>query len=170
VRLTIFDMANDSLKQLSRTHQPGLRLTFLGPGRVGPALADFWVEPQPLAYWKLKKSFVRTPPYNLSVCRRHMGRFVESARGPISRPLSPRERCLCQTIVTLLFNPFPYSSQSVSEDARRCSSARCAREFHGGLLIVAIVQTARHRHSRSQGPEMLGRIVFFVVATGRSPP
>lgn len=168
--LTIFDMANNSLKKLSRVRQPGVRLTLVGPGRAGHALADFWVEPQPLAYWKLKKSFVRIPPSSLFMCPRWIGRFIDKVRGSHTRPLSPRERCLCLTVVTFLFIPFPYSSQSVSEDARRCSSTCGAREFQGGLLIVAVVQTARYRHSRSQAPEMPGRIVFFVVAMGRSPP
>ena len=136
------------------------------PGREGPAMSGFFVEPFPLDFWKLDKSFARTrvsspfyPPW--------IRRFVQNIK---SLPLSPYHRYTCYTIVAFLVIPSASLSESFNQDARKYSSSRSVYYVHDGLLIVAVVHTARRRHSRSESPEILGRIVFFITATGRSPP
>jgi len=150
-----------------RVYRPRARALNRGaPGRESPAMSGFFVEPFPLDFWKLEKSFARTrvsspfyPPW--------IRRFVQNIR---SLPLSPYHRYTCYTIVAFLVIPSASLSESFNQDARSYSSSRSVYHVHDGLLIVAVVHTARRRHSRSESPEILGRIVFFITATGRSPP
>lgn len=146
------------------------RFALSGPGREAPALADFCVEPQLLEFWELKKSFARTPRLKFAMYGSGIQRVIKIIRHSATRPLTPRQRCVCLTMVALLLIPLPHSSQSVRENAIRCSSTRCAYRLHRVLLIVAVEHTARRRHSRAQSPDIPGRIIFFVTATGRSPP
>ena len=136
-----------------------------GPGRAGPALTGFFVEPFPLDFWKLERSFRQTASYGPVVCATSLKRLLRQIR-----PLSPYHGYACLTVITYLVIPSPTHSDSLNEDVKRCSSARCFYHVHSGLLIVALVHTARRRHSRSESPEIPGRIIFFVTAVGRSPP
>jgi len=150
-----------------RVYRPGNhKLNRGGPGREGPAFTGFFVEPFPLDLWKLEKSFARSrtaspfyPPW--------VRRFVNNIR---NLPLSPYHRYTCYTIVAFLVIPSASLSESFNQDAKSHSTNRCVYYVHDGFLIVAVVHTARRRHSRSESPEILGRTVFFILATGRSPP
>ena len=133
-----------------------------GPGRAGPALTGFFVEPFPLDFWKLEKSFTRSPSCVKSL--------IKNIRNLNPRTLSSRYRHTYFTFIALLIVPFPTLSDSIATDVKRCSSARRAGAMNGGFIIVALVQRARRRHSRSESPEILGRIIFFITAVGRSPP
>jgi hypothetical protein len=156
-----------SSKWQVRVYRPRTRVLNRGaPGREGPAMSGFFVEPFPLDFWKLEKSFSRTrvsspfyPPW--------VRRFINNIR---SLPLSPYHRYACYTIVAFLVIPSASLSESFNQDARNQSTARHVFFVHDGLLIVAVVHTARRRHSRSESPEILGRVVFFITAVGRSPP
>ncbi len=141
-----------------------------GPGRAGPAFADFSVEPFPLDFWKLEKSFVRTRPTPLLVYPSCIKSFIKRARNRIPRPLSHRHRCTYLTFIALLLTPSPTLSDYIATDAKRCSLARWTLTLDDGFLIVAVIQTVGRLHSKSESPEILGRIVFFITAVGRSPP
>lgn len=170
MRVATSFMADNSVRKVHSICRRGIRVALVGPGRAGPAMADFWVEPQPLDFWNLKKTFVKTPPSDFFIGSQFIELFLRQVRGSDARQLSKRQSYVCLTAVVLLFIPFPNSSQFVSEDARRCSSTLCSCDLDSGVLIVAVVQTARYRRSWSQAPETPGRITFFVIATGRSPP
>ena len=150
-----------------RVYRPRTRVLNRGaPGREGPAMSGFFVEPFPLDFWKLEKSFAKTrvsspfyPPW--------VRRFVNNIR---CLPLSPYHRYTCYTIIAFLVIPSASLSESFNQDAKSHATNRCVYYVHDGVLIVAVVHTARRRHSRSESPELLGRIVFFIIATGRSPP
>lgn len=141
-----------------------------GPGRAGPSLSGFFVEPFPLDFWKLEKSFTKSPSTPILVYPSCVKSLIKNIRNLNPRTLSPRYRHTCFTLIALLIVPFPTLSDSIADDAKRCSSARRDGAMTGGFVIVALVQRARRRHSRSESPEILGRIVFFIVAVGRSPP
>ncbi len=141
-----------------------------GPGRAGPALTGFFVEPFPLDFWKLEKSFTKSPTTPLLVYPSCVKSFVKNIRNLNPRTLSPRYRQTYLTFIALLIVPFPTLSDSIADDVKRCSSARRVGAMNGGFVIVALVQRARRRHSKSESPEILGRIIFFIVAVGRSPP
>lgn len=145
-------------------HRAGLKYRG-GPGRAGPALAGFFVEPFPLDFWKLERSFELTSKSSPLFCAQSIRRFIRQIR-----PLSPYQGYACLTVITYLIIPAPSQSASLTEDAKRCSTTRCWCQVHSGLLIVAVVHTARRRYSRSESPEIPGRIVFFITAVGRSPP
>jgi hypothetical protein len=136
------------------------------PSRVGPAMSDFSVEPFPLAYWKLDKSFIRTSSVSPLFPPR-LRCFVQNIR---SLPLSAFHRNTCYTIVAFLVIPSASVPESFNQDARIHAAKRFGYYMHDGLLVFAVVHTARRRHSRSESPELLGRIVFFITAVGRSPP
>ncbi len=145
-------------------------LAFSGPGREGPAFADFCIEPQLLDFWGLEKSFART---RLPRFIRFLGRArraIKTAHQSAARPLSPRQKYVCLTLVALFVIPSITSFQSVRENVLSRFSTRCAYQLRRVLLIIAVAYTAKRRHSRSQSPEIPGRISFFVIATGRSPP
>lgn len=141
-----------------------------GRERAGPALAGFFVEPLPLEFWKLEKSFVRSTSPPLLVYPSCVKGFINNIRNLIPRTLSPRYRHTYFTFIALLIIPYPTLSDSIANDAKRCSLARRVRDLNDNLLIVAFIQSVRRRHSRSESPEILGRTVFFIVAVGRSPP
>lgn len=141
-----------------------------GPGRAGPAFADFFVQPFPLDFWKLEKSFARTRPTPLLVYPSFIKSFIKGVRNRIPRPLSQRHRCTYLTFIALLLIPSPTLSDSIVTDAKRCSLACRILTLDDGFLIITVIQTVRRRHSRSESPEILGRIVFFITAVGRSPP
>jgi hypothetical protein len=136
-----------------------------GPGRAGPAMADFFVQPFPLDFWRLEKSYELTAKLGPFISVQNIRRLIRQIR-----PLSPYQGYACLTVITFFVIPSPNQSASLNEDAKRCSLARCFCQVHSGLLVVAVVHTARRRHSRSESPEIPGRIVFFVTAVGRSPP
>lgn len=141
-----------------------------GPGRAGPALTGFFVEPVPLDFWKLEKSFVRSPSDPLIIYPSRLKSFIKNVRNLNPRTLSSKYRHAYFTFIALLIVPLPTLSDSIADDAKRCSSARRVGAFSGGFVIVALVQRAKRRHSRSESPEIPGRIIFFIVAVGRSPP
>jgi hypothetical protein len=141
-----------------------------GPGRVGPAFAGLFVEPLTLDFWKLEKSFVLTPSSSPFPCPRAVKRLSNQVRGLSRQPFLPHHRHALLTVIAFLVIPASTPSASLSEDARRLCSTLCLCQVHGGLLVVAVVHTARKRHSRSDSPELSGRIVFFITAVGRSPP
>jgi hypothetical protein len=141
-----------------------------GPGRAGPAFADFFVEPFPLDFWNLEKSFARTRPTPLLVYPSCIKSFVKGVRNRNPRPLSQRHRCTYFTFIALLLIPSPTLSDSIATDAKRCSLTRRILTLDDGFFIVAVIQAIRRPHSRSESPEILGRIVFFITAVGRSPP
>ncbi len=150
-----------------RVYRPRTRvLDQTAPGREAPAMSCFFVEPFPLNFWKLEKSFARTRVSSLSYLL-WVRRFVRNLR---CLPLPPYHRYTCYTIVAFLAIPSASLSESFNQEARNQSTARHVDFVHDGLLIVAVVHTARRRHSRSESPEILGRIVFFITAVGRSPP
>jgi hypothetical protein len=141
-----------------------------GPGRAGPTLTGFFVEPFPIDFWKLEKSFTRSPSTPLLVYPSCVTSFVKNIRNLNPRTLSSRYRHTYFTFIALLIVPFPTLSDSIADDVKRCSSARRVGAMNGGFVIVALVQRARRRHSKSESPEILGRIIFFITAVGRSPP
>jgi hypothetical protein len=141
-----------------------------GPGRAGPALTGFFVEPFPLDFWKLEKSFVRSASDPLLVYPGCVKSFIKNIRNLNPRTLSPKYRYTCFTFIALFIVPLPTLSDSIANDAKRCSLARRDGTLNGGFVIVALVQRAKRRHSRSESPELLGRTIFFIVAVGRSPP
>ena len=141
-----------------------------GPGRAGPAFAGLFVEPFALDFWKLEKSFVLTPSSNPLPCPRAVKRLSNQVRGLSRQPFLPHHRHTLLTVIAFLVIPASTPSASLTEDARRLCSTLCFCQVHGGLLVVAVVHTARKRHSRSDSPEISGRIVFFITAVGRSPP
>ncbi|MBI5251768.1 MAG: hypothetical protein HY912_19925 [Desulfomonile tiedjei] len=141
-----------------------------GPGRAGPALDGLFVEPTPLDFWKLEKSFRLSKPSRLFACPKTIRRFVQRFREGSQPTLSPYRRQACLMVIAFFVVPSSNLTDSVSQDARRCSQVPNVSQEHGGLLIIEIVQTSRGRHSRSASPEIPGRIVFFVTAVGRSPP
>lgn len=141
-----------------------------GPGRAGPAFTGLFVEPFALDFWKLEKSFILTPASNPFPCHRAVKRLSNHVRGLSRQPLLPHHRTAFLTVIAFLVIPSPTLSDSLSEDARRFSSTLCFCQVHGGLLIVAVLHTARKLHSRSVSPEIPGRIIFFITAVGRSPP
>ena len=162
---------NNSCQWLIRAYRKKARKTSLGgPGRAGPALTGFFVEPLPLDFWKLEKSFTRSSTTPLLVYPSCVKSFVKNIRNLNPRTLSSRYRHTYFTFIALLIVPFPTLSDSIATDVKRCSSARRACTLNGGLVIVALVQRARRRHSKSESPEILGRIIFFITALGRSPP
>jgi len=163
-------LALHKAKRSRRSHGGGTRFVVLGPGRAGPALTDFWAEPLPLDYWKLKKSFDRTRASSPILYSRYIAPVLRRVLTSATRPLSSCGQYTCLTVVTLLLIPFPIPSEAIQADARRCSSSHCAYLLHSGLLIIIVGHAAARRHSRSQSPEIPGRIIFFVTATGRSPP
>lgn len=170
MRLTTLRTNTKSPGRLHREYLRKKRFAFSGPGREVPALADFCVEPQLLEFWKLKKSFARTRASNFIIYWGGIERAIKTIRHSAVRPLSPRQRYVCLTVVALLLIPLPNPLQSLREDARRWSSNRCGYKLHRVLLVIAVAHTAKRRHSRSESPEIPGRTIFFVVATGRSPP
>jgi hypothetical protein len=142
-----------------------------GPGRAGPALDGLFVEPTPLDFWKLEKSFALSKPSRLFACPKTIRRFVQRFKhGAQPAKLSPYRRQACLMVIAFFVIPSSNLTDSVKQDARRCSQAPNVSQEHGGLLIIEEVQTSRGRHSRSESPEIPGRIVFFVTAVGRSPP
>jgi len=136
-----------------------------GPGRAGPALTGFFVEPFPIDFWKLKRSFALSAPSSPFLGAQSLRRLSKQGRH-----LSPYQSYACLAIITFFVIPSPTQAASLNEDAKRCSSTRCFYQVLSGLLIVAIVHAARGRHSRWESPEIPGRIVFFITAVGRSPP
>ncbi len=160
-------------RKIHLSSRDGAPVARFGPERAGPAFADFCVEPQLLAFWKLKNSFVRTPPPHFVICPKCIARFVRQVMGSSSHSLSPSQRFVFLTVATLFLFPSRGPSESLElliEEGRRCSSPRCACKLSGCLLDEAVGQPAMRRHSRSQAPELPGRMVFFTIATGRSPP
>jgi hypothetical protein len=156
-------------KFLVRVCKKGQRVTHWGaPGWAGPALTGFFVEPFPLDFWKLEKSFSLSRPSRLFACTKAIRHFAQHFKQGAQPPLSPYRRRACMMVVAFFVIPSPNSTDSVTQDARRCSQV--VSQEHGGLLIIEIVQTSRARHSKSESPEIPGRIVFFVTAVGRSPP
>ncbi len=141
-----------------------------GPGWAGPAFGDFFVEPFPLDFWKLEKSFAKTSGASFLAGPTHRKTFLRNVRNLIPRPFSPRYRYTYFTFIALLIVPTPTLSDSIATDAKRCSLIRRTWTLDDGLFIVTVVQKRRPRHSRSESPEILGRIVFFITAVGRSPP
>jgi hypothetical protein len=136
-----------------------------GPGRAGPALTGFFVEPFPLDFWKLERSYELTARIGPLISAQNIRRLIRQIR-----PLSPYRGYACLTVITYFIVSSPNHSASVHEDARRCSATRCFYQVASGLLVVAVMHAARRRHSKSESPEIPGRIVFFVTAVGRSPP
>jgi hypothetical protein len=141
-----------------------------GPGRVGPAFAGFFVEPFALDFWKLEKSFALSRAFSPFSCSRALKRLSNHVRGVSHQPFLPHHRYAFLTVITYLVIPASTLSDTLNEDGKRFCSTRCLCQVHGGLLVVAVVHTARKRHSRSESPEISGRIVFFITAVGRSPP
>lgn len=141
-----------------------------GPGRAGPAMAGFFVEPVGLDFWNLEKSFVMTRATGARVFPNCLRSFVRNIRTLTPLTLFPRHRYTYLTFIALLIVPFPVLTDSIASDAKRCSVERRICTLNDGYVLVAVIQTVRRPHSRSESPEILGRVVFFVLAVGRSPP
>jgi hypothetical protein len=164
-------LQKNSCQWLIRAYRKKTRKTSSGgPGRAGPTLTGFFVEPFPIDFWKLEKSFKKSPSTPLLVYPGCVKSFVKNIRNLNPRTLSARYRQTYFTFIALLIVPFPTLSDSIADDVKRCSSGRRSCSMNGGFVIVALVQRARRRHSKSESPEILGRIIFFIVAVGRSPP
>lgn len=166
---TAVHMTNRSLRKLNPAYQHGTRAVPFAPGREGPAMADFFAEPLSLDFWKLRKSFVRTRSSALLICPRWIGILIKKVTGSVARPLSPSQR-LCLIVTTLLLMPLARPLQWFRAEGKRCSSTPCACQSRGNVLHEAVGHAARRRHSRSESPEIPGRIVSFITAIGRSPP
>jgi hypothetical protein len=166
---TAVHMTNRSLRKLNPANHHGTRAVFLVPGREGPAMADFFAEPQTLDFWKLRKSFVRTRSSALQICPRCIGILIKKVTGSVARPLSPSQR-ICLVVGTLVLIPLARPLQWFLAEGRRCASTLCAWQSLGSVLREAVGHAARRRHSRSESPEIPGRIVSFITAIGRSPP
>jgi hypothetical protein len=141
-----------------------------GPGRAGLAFGDFCVEPFPLDFWKLKRSFSLSRPSGRFACPQTIRRLAQRFRLGGHLPLSPYHRQACLMVIAFFVIASPTSTDSVTQDARRISLVPSIGQAHAGLLIVEVVQTSIRRGSRARSPEIPGRIVFFVSAVGRSPP
>jgi hypothetical protein len=141
-----------------------------GPGRAGPAMAGFFVEPRPLDFWKLEKSLLRTPTPKLIDCPRYLKRFVKKIRYLVPPAISPYRRYAYFTVLAFLVIPPDQLSETLSQTEKRSQLAQSVCHENDGFMIVAVIQNARRPHSRSESPEILGRIVFFITAVGRSPP
>ncbi len=59
------EISRNRSKFLVRVCKKGQRVTRGGPGWAGPALTGFFVEPFPLDFWKLEKSFSLSRPSRL---------------------------------------------------------------------------------------------------------
>jgi len=161
----------DNPKLHIRVYQPGSPgVRASGPGRAGPAMTGLFVEPFPLDFWKLERSFVRTPPQDFFPCHKSLKRFVRTARYLIPLSLSPHHRYACFSVIAFLVIPSSQFSEFLESDEKRCSSAHYVCHQNDGFVIIAVIQGARRPNSRSESPEILGRIVFFITAVGRSPP
>jgi hypothetical protein len=158
-------------KLVVRVYRKGQRVArWGGPGWAGPAFGGLFVEPLPLDFWKLEKSFTLSTPSRLFAYPKAIRRFAQRFRQGSPTPLSPYRKRACMMVIAFFVIPSPSLTDSVTQDARRCSQFPHVSQEHGGLLIIEIVQTSIARHSRSESPEIPGRIVFFVTAVGRSPP
>ena len=166
---TAVHMTNRSLRKLKPAYQHGTRTVLFPPGREGPAMADFFAEQQTLDFWKLRKSFVRTRSSALLICPRCIGVLIKKVTGSVARRLSPSQG-ICLVVATLLLIPLARPLQRFRAEGRRCSSTPCACQSRGSVLHEAVGHAARRRHSRSESPEIPGRIVSFITAIGRSPP
>jgi hypothetical protein len=166
---TAVHMTNRSLRKLNPAYQHGTSAVPFAPGREGPAMADFFAEPLSLDFWKLRKSFVRTRSSALLVCPRCIGILIKKVTGSVASRLSPSQR-VCLVVGTLLLIPLARPLQWFRAEGRRCASTLCACQSWGSVLHEAVGHAARRRHSRSQSPEIPGRIVSFIIAIGRSPP
>lgn len=161
----------DNQKLLIRVYQPGTPSgRWGGPGRAGPAMTGMFVEPFPLDFWKLERSFVRTPHQHFIPCPHSLRRFVKKIRYLIPPSLSPYHRYACFSVIAFLVIPSSQFSESLDHNEKRCSLAQCVCHQNDGFMIIAVIQSARRPNSRSESPEILGRIVFFITAVGRSPP
>jgi hypothetical protein len=140
------------------------------PGRIGPAMAGFFVEPMPLDYWRLKKSLKLTrnsPPLPCpDSLMRCFGKFIGILRHS-SEPDSRRAYC---AIIALLVIPTQTLSETVPHFYNRSRAIRYVFPIDGEIVIVAVVFGERRRHSSLASPEIIGRVVFFILAVGRSPP
>jgi hypothetical protein len=158
-------------KLLIRVYKREKPLTrYRGPGKAGLAFGDFCVEPFPLDFWKLKKSFSLSRPSGLFACPQTIRRLAQRFRLGGHLPLSPYHRQACLMVIAFFVIPSPTPTDSLTQDARRISLVPSIGQEHAGLLVVEVVQTSIRRGSRARSPEIPGRIVFFVSAVGRSPP
>ena len=141
-----------------------------GPGRAGPAMTGFFVEPLPLDFWKLERSLIRTPIPKFVSSPLCLRRFVKKIRYLVPPAISPYRRYACFTVLAFLVIPSSQLSESLNQNEKRCQLAHSVCHQNDGFMIIAVIQNARRPHSRSESPEILGRIVFFITAVGRSPP
>jgi hypothetical protein len=141
-----------------------------GPGRAGPAMTGLFVEPFPLDFWKLEKSFVRTSSPHFIPSHDSVRRFIKKIRCLVPPAVSPYHRCACFTVLAFLVIPSGQIPESLNPNDKRSSLAHCVSHQNDGFMIIAVIQSARRPNSRSESPEILGRIVFFITAVGRSPP
>lgn len=168
-------MAQTSRKQnpkvLIRVYRQGNpRGQWGGPGRAGPAMAGFFVEPRPLDFWQLEKSFQRTPAPKFFASPLYLKRFVKKIRYLVPPVVSPYRRYAYFTVLAFLVIPPSQLTETLNQTEKRSQLAHSVCHENDGFMIVAVIQNARRPHSRSESPEILGRIVFFITAVGRSPP
>jgi hypothetical protein len=140
------------------------------PGRIGPAMAGFFVEPMPLDFWRLKKSPRRSPQSSFPPLPAPLHRCFDKLRDVLRHSPEPAATSARFAIVTLLAVP----TQPPLPTTPNCYNQRLAIRYvfpiDGGIVIVALVFGERRRYSRLASPEIIGRIVFFILAVGRSPP
>lgn len=153
-----------------QTSRDGIRLVRFGPGRAGPALGDFCVEPLPLDFWKLKRSYVQTTPPVLLICPHRFARFIKKLQGTVIDPLAPSRRHACLMVAILFTIPSATVSATEGRSGRGYALALCVCQLDAGTVGTGWKQAPKGRHARWQSPEIPGRVIFFIVATGRSPP
>jgi hypothetical protein len=133
-------------------------------------MAGMFVEPFPLDFWKLERSYVLSSSQNFIACHVSLRRFIKKIRCLVPPAVSPYHRYACFTVLAFLAIPASQIPESLSLNEKQSSEAHSVCHQNDGFLIIAVFQSARRPHSRSMSPEILGRIVFFISAVGRSPP
>jgi hypothetical protein len=162
MRLTTFQEACHSRGKF----RCGRRFTFFGPGRAGPAPTDFRAKPKPRRFWRLATSSVRTPESSPIIGNQHISPITANTLSFTTRRLLQHQ----SGDIPLEARPVTNGPESIREHARHLSTSFCTNVSHRTLLVISVVPTAALRHCRSQSPEIPGRIVFFTIETGRSPP
>ena len=164
------DGGGKSRERRRRTSRAAIRLVRFGPGRAGPALADFCVEPLPLDFWKLKRSNVRTPAPVLLICPHRFARFIKRLKGTATDPFVPSRRHACLLVAILFAIPSATVAAAEGRGGKDYTLALCVCQLDAGTIGTGLKQAPKGRYARWQSPEIPGRVIFFIVATGRSPP
>lgn len=148
----------------------GSRFALFGPGRADPAPVDFRTKPLPPMIWRLETSFVRTPAPDPIISNQHSRPIIKQALSSTMRRLYQHQGCVPPAATKPPLTQLTTASESIREYSKYYSANSCIKLFHRSSLIISVVPTAARRHCRSLSPEIPGRIVFFVIETGRSPP